>query len=75
MRRLVEEAGLEPVEIRYVNPFGAVGWLIASRVYGATKCRQGRYERMTAYIPVLRRLDLLRLPFGLSLWTRARRVS
>ena len=29
LRALLEEAELEPVEIRYVNPVGAAGWLVS----------------------------------------------
>jgi len=75
LRRLVEEAGLEPVEIRYVNPFGAVGWLVASRVFRRDQVPTGPLRAYDRLIPVLRRLDHLHLPFGLSLWTVARRAT
>ncbi len=75
LRRLPRGGGLEPVEIRYVNPFGAVGWLVASRVLRRDQVPAGPLRAYDRLVPVLRRLDLLRLPFGLSLWAVARRVS
>src|SRR5207253_638473 len=32
LRRRLVEADFEPVEVRYVNPVGALGWLVASRL-------------------------------------------
>ena len=66
-------AQFEIVELRRVNPVGAVGWFIWSRLLGRSTlpARSTRlYDRL---VPVMRRLDRIELPFGLSLWAAARR--
>jgi SAM-dependent methyltransferase len=66
-------AGLEPVEIRYVNPLGALGWLVSSRLLSRTRVPVGPLRLYDRLVPLLRRLDGVRLPFGLSVWAVARR--
>jgi SAM-dependent methyltransferase len=72
---LLEQEGLEPVDIRYVNPLGAVGWLVASRLLRRDQVPAGPLRAYDRLVPVLRGLDRLRLPFGLSLWAVGRRVT
>ena len=67
-------AGFEIETLRHVNPVGALGWLLWFR-RGGPPARwparaYGLYDRL---VPVLRALDRLRLPVGLSLWAVARR--
>jgi SAM-dependent methyltransferase len=75
LRSLLVEAGLEPVEVRYVNPVGAVGWLVASRLLRRDQVPAGPLRAYDRLVPLLRRLDRLPLPFGLSLWAVARRAE
>jgi SAM-dependent methyltransferase len=77
LRRLLADAGYEVTTLRYVNPVGAIGWLVSFRL------RRGRVERWPArsyrlydrLVPALRLLDHVSLPLGLSVWAVARRPS
>jgi len=77
-RRLVLErlrtAGLAPVVVRYVNPVGAVGWFMSARVLRRNQVPEGPLKIYDSLVPVLRSLDRLRLPFGLSVWAVGRKA-
>jgi SAM-dependent methyltransferase len=73
LRRLLEGAGFAPEVVRYVNPVGAVGWLVASRIAKTDAVPSGPLRLYDRFVPVLRLLDRARLPFGLSVWAVARR--
>jgi SAM-dependent methyltransferase len=73
LRRLLAGAGFERVELRYVNPVGAAGWLVRVRLRRTPDWPKGSFRTFDRLVPVLRPLDRLRLPFGLSLWAVARR--
>ena len=74
VRRLLEGAGLGVVELRHVNPVGALGWLVAGRVLRRDRIPQAPLLAFDRAVPLVRRLDRLEAPFGLSLWAVARRV-
>lgn len=65
--------GLSPVDIRYVNPVGALGWVVTSRILRREQVPTGPLRAYDALVPFLRRLDSLPLPFGLSVWAVGRR--
>jgi SAM-dependent methyltransferase len=69
------EAGFEVDQLRHVNPIGAVGWFVTSRVFGARDVPSGPLRLFDRLVPVLRTLDRLHLPIGLSLWAVARRPA
>lgn len=75
LRALLQDAGLDVVEARYVNSLGALAWFVTVRVLGATPTRQWSaqlYDR--AVVPVLRPLERRVLPrVGQSLLCIARR--
>jgi SAM-dependent methyltransferase len=75
LRARLEQAQLAPVELRYVNPVGALGWLVSSRVLGREQVPKGPLRLYDALVPLLRPLDRVPLPFGLSLWAVARKTS
>jgi SAM-dependent methyltransferase len=75
LRSLLRHAGFGQIEVRYVNPIGTVGWLIASRLMGRTQVPVGPLQAYDRLVPILRRLDRLPLPFGLSVWAVARRAA
>lgn len=75
LRTLLEQTGFDPVELRYVNPVGAMGWLVSSRVLRRPQVPTGPLRAYDRLVPVLQRLDRLPLPFGLSVWAVARRAS
>lgn len=73
LRTLLLRAQLEAVEVRYVNPIGALGWFVSSRVLQRTQVPLGPLHLYDRVVPLLQRLDDLRVPFGLSIWAVARR--
>lgn len=75
LRRLLERSGLEPLELRYVNPVGALGWLVSSRMLRRPQVPAGPLRAYDRLVPLLRQLDRLPLPFGLSLWAVASRPA
>ena len=75
LRAFLEQAGMEPVEVRYVNPLGAAGWFVSSRLLRRNQVPSGPLRAYDRLVPVLQRLDRLPLPFGLSVWAVARKAS
>ena len=73
LRRLLGDAGLEVERLRHVNPVGALGWLVAARVLRSQEVPGGPLVLYDRLVPLLRLLDRVELPFGLSLWAVARR--
>jgi SAM-dependent methyltransferase len=73
--RLLTEAGFDVVDLGYVNPVGAVGWFVSSRLLRRELLPQGSLKLYDRLVPLLRRLDRLPLPFGLSVWAVARRPA
>lgn len=72
---LLEGSGFIVEELRHVNPIGALGWLVSSRLLGRAEIPGGPLAAYDRLVPVLRRLDGLELPFGLSLWSIARKPA
>jgi SAM-dependent methyltransferase len=72
LRRAVEGADFQLVELRHVNPVGAVGWAVSSRLLRRREIPAGPLALYDRLVPVLKALDRLRLPLGLSLWAVAR---
>jgi len=72
LRRLLNDAGLATEELRFVNPVGAAGWLVSSRVLRREQIPDGPLAVFDRLVPVLRAADRIPLPFGLSLWVVAR---
>ena len=73
--KLLEGAGYEVADLRYVNPIGAAGWLVSSRLLGRTTLPRGPLKLYERLVPALRAIDRMRLPFGLSVWARAVRPA
>ena len=74
LRRLLGEVGFRLRTLRHVNPIGAVGWLFASRVARSEDVPTRSLAVYDRVVPVLRLLDRMPLPFGLSLWAVAQRA-
>jgi SAM-dependent methyltransferase len=70
---LLRDAGFVPSEVRYVNPIGALGWLIFARLLKRTYVPNGPLRLYDRFVPVLRLLDRVQLPVGLSVWATATR--
>lgn len=75
VRQQLEAAGFAVVELQHVNPAGALGWLVFSKLLRRSQVPQGPLAVYDRFVPLLRLLDRLRLPFGLSLWAVARRPA
>ena len=73
LRAALEAAGLAVERLRYVNPVGAVGWFVASRLVGTAAVPGGPLRLYDRLVPLFRALDRVELPFGLSLWAVARK--
>lgn len=69
------DAGFATEELRYVNPIGAFGWLVSSKLLRRDQVPAAPLKRYDVLVPLLRRFDRLHLPFGLSVWAVARRVT
>lgn len=72
LRALLERNGFDVESLRHVNPVGAIGWFVRlRRLHGSwPKSSYRAYDRL---VPLLRQLDRLPLPVGLSIWAVARR--
>ncbi|HET9957756.1 MAG TPA: class I SAM-dependent methyltransferase [Polyangiaceae bacterium] len=60
-------------EWRHLNVPGALGWFLKMRLLGRTELDARDVSRVARLIPLIRRLDRLRLPFGQSVllvWKR-----
>jgi SAM-dependent methyltransferase len=75
LRQLLADTGFEIAELRYVNPVGAAGWLVSSRLLRRRTLPGGSLKLYERLIPGLRLIDRIRLPFGLSVWARGVRGS
>jgi SAM-dependent methyltransferase len=73
LARLLREVGFAIGGVRYVNPVGALGWLVTFRLRSPERWPRGQYRLFDVLVPVFRQLDRLPLPFGLSVWAVARR--
>jgi SAM-dependent methyltransferase len=73
--RLLTASGYDVADLRYVNPVGAAGWLVSSRLLRRTTLPRGPLKLYERLVPALRTIDRMRLPFGLSVWARAVRPA
>jgi SAM-dependent methyltransferase len=70
--RLLVEAGYEVEDLRHVNPVGAAGWVVRFRLWRTSHWPATSFRTFDRLVPVLRHLDRVPVPFGLSLWAVAR---
>jgi SAM-dependent methyltransferase len=75
LRPRLRAAGFDVETLRYVNPVGALGWLVRVRLRRGDEWPSGSFRTFDRLVPALRHLDRLPLPFGLSVWAIARRPS
>ena len=73
LRRKLEDAGLAVARLRYVNPVGAVGWLVSIRLLQREQVPEGPLSLYNKLVPALRKLDRVDVGFGLSVWAVGRR--
>jgi SAM-dependent methyltransferase len=70
---LLERAGFEIETLRTVNPLGAAGWFISARILRRKQIPEAPLRIYDDLVPLVRAVDRIRLPLGLSLWAVARR--
>jgi SAM-dependent methyltransferase len=68
LRTRLEAAAFDVLDIRYVNPVGALGWLVTSVLLRRPAVPAGPLAAYDRFVPLFRALDRLCLPFGLSVW-------
>jgi SAM-dependent methyltransferase len=68
LRRLLESGGFAVRTLRHVNPLGIAGWFVWGRILKAPGLPTGPLGAYDRLVPLLRVLDAVRLPIGLSLW-------
>jgi SAM-dependent methyltransferase len=73
LRTRLDDAGFEIVTLRRVNPIGAIGWFVRVRLLRQSEWPSRSFRLFDRLTPVLRPLDRVPLPLGLSLWAVARR--
>jgi SAM-dependent methyltransferase len=73
LRALLATSGFDVETLGYVNPVGAVGWFLRVRLRSSSDWPSGSFAAFDRLVPLLRRLDRVPFPFGLSLWAVARR--
>jgi SAM-dependent methyltransferase len=71
LRGRLEQAGFSVEVLRHVNPVGALGWLVSARLLRREEIPRASLTLYDRAVPLVRHLDRLRLPFGLSLWAVA----
>jgi len=74
LRTRLQSAAFEVETLRLVNPLGAVGWFVSSRLRKREQVPPGPLLLYDRLVPALRLLDRLELPVGLSVWAVARRA-
>jgi SAM-dependent methyltransferase len=67
----LEHAGFAVDVLRHVNPVGGLGWLVSARLLGRQEIPTASLALFDRAVPLVRHLDRLRLPVGLSLWAVA----
>ncbi|HKP18150.1 MAG TPA: class I SAM-dependent methyltransferase [Gaiellaceae bacterium] len=71
LRAVLERADFRVRDLRLVNPLGALGWLVAGRLAGRAAIPGAPLRVYDRVVPLVRRLDRVDLPVGLSAWAVA----
>lgn len=71
LSRLLTDLGLQVLQLQYVNPLGAAGWFVSSRLLRRRMLSPRSLRVYEHFVPAIRHFDRLRFPVGLSLWVRA----
>ena len=75
LRSALVAAGFEVATLRHVNPVGALGWFVRVRLARRGDWPSTSFRTFDRLVPVLKHLDGVPIPFGLSLWAVARRPN
>jgi SAM-dependent methyltransferase len=74
LRHLLRSNGFVLETLRHVNPAGAIGWFMSSRVFRRTELANRSLRVFDVLVPLLRPVESIPIPFGLSVWAVARRA-
>lgn len=75
MASLFEQAGLQTVSMKYMNPVGALGWFVSGRIRRQPTPPSGQLRLFNVLVPILKRMERLApMPFGISLLGVAERA-
>lgn len=69
--RLLSDLGVHVAQLQCVNPLGAAGWFVSSRLLRRRMLSPSLLRIYERFVPTIRHLDRLSLPLGLSIWVRA----
>jgi SAM-dependent methyltransferase len=72
LKAKLSDAGFETLELRHVNPAGALGWIVQGRVLRREHLPRFGLAIYDRLVPALRAAEPLPTPFGLSLWAVAK---
>lgn len=76
MTEKLNAVGLQPIELRYLNPLGAMGWLVNGRVLKRKVPPIGQLKTFNRIMPLVIMAErLIEWPFGLSLLSVSKRVQ
>ncbi len=75
LRCTLERMGLIVEKIEYINPTGAVGWFLNSRILKRETMPPVQAALYDRIYPVLRLGEVLKLPFGLSVFVVAQKPT
>lgn len=75
LRRLLEVSGFEVEDSWYFNALGALGWYVNGNILKRRLLPANQMKLFDALVPVLRAERHLKLPFGVSLITLARKCE
>jgi SAM-dependent methyltransferase len=75
LRSMLMRCGFHVESINYINPTGAVGWLVNNRVFRRKTVPPVQASLYDMVFPLMKIADRLRLPFGLSVFAVARKAA
>lgn len=71
----MNQAGLQVIEQRYINPLGALGWFTSGRLLGRKIPPVGQLNLFNRMMPLVRLIDKIKsIPFGLSVLSISERL-
>ena len=71
----LERVGLKILKLSYINAFGALGWLVNGKIFRRRRFSPNQMYIFNLLMPLVKLVDLLHLPFGLSLVVVAEKGS
>jgi SAM-dependent methyltransferase len=66
LRTKLECAGFDVLQVKTINPLGALGWFVNGRLLRRRVPPEGQLRLFNLLYPLMLLMDALRLPFGLS---------